>query len=196
MESASKLSFPRRFYPQFLITWRLIVTLINSNLSVSNIHLSLLEKYKSFHHLIFTLLHNIQMKYLLKKNCQIYLQIQNWNQDLLDNDTGPHKKEFDQTAAILSAILEIMGQKSSKISMSTTDACMKFEQNLLKKKKVRACQRISSNSCHMPVILETPCCRTPNSKLFRDSNKSDVCLKFEQNPLRMKKVIVHKKKKN
>ena len=79
--------------------------------------------------------------------------------------------------------------------MSTTDACMKFEQNLLKKKKVRACQRISSNSCHMPVILETPCCRTPNSKLFRDSNKSDVCLKFEQNPLRMKKVIVHKKKK-
>ena len=56
-------------------------------------------------------------------------------------------KEFHRTAAILSAILKIMNRRKLNFELirdiDKTDACMKFEQNLLREKKAIACQRIS-----------------------------------------------------
>ena len=68
---------------------------------------------------------------------------------------------------------------------------MKFEQNLLKKKKLIACQRISLNGSHLAGHLGNHCSLTAQLHTdLRDIDNGEVCLKSERNPLRMKKVIV------
>ena len=54
-------------------------------------------------------------------------------------------KEFNRTAAILLAILETESSRKPNYELvkdiNETDACVKFKQNLLRMKKVIACQR-------------------------------------------------------
>ena len=53
--------------------------------------------------------------------------------------------QFHRTAAIWSAILETIGRRKPNSvlvqAIDVSDACMKFEQNLLKMNKVIVCQR-------------------------------------------------------
>ena len=97
--------------------------------------------------------------------------------------------------AILSAILEITGCWKPNFSLiqniNEKDACMQFEQNPLKKKKVNICKIISSNGGIFSAILETVTQRKPNFQILQDNDESDACMKLGPNHLKKKTIIAY-----
>ena len=92
---------------------------------------------------------------------------------------------------ILSIIYETLGRRTLNSElvqdMDEGNACMKFEQNPLKKKKVIEGQRISRLSIHFVCHLGN--CELQDPRLIQDNNESDACMKFEQNPLKRRKLL-------